>query len=219
MKEGNYVFPLYLYNIPKPKKAKATLFEETEADPFNGQERMENISPAFRDFIDKHYGKVYAPEEILGYIYAVLHSPRYRARYADFLKADFPRIPFVPDRKAFEKLTALGWSLVQAHLLKDVPTTPKVTIAKGSDLVEKPIYDAATQKLFFNAAQYFAPVPPEVWDFHIGGYQVLEKYLKSRKGRTLSLDEKETIIGTIQALAFTLQQMAAIDDILVLPEA
>ena len=143
----------------------------------------------FRAFIDLKYGHHYEPEEILGYIYAVLHSPAYRQKYAEFLKIDFPRIPFVDDRPTFEKLAALGWRLVQAHLLRDIPAQPRVEITRGPGAVDQPAYNAPEQRLYINPQQYFAPVPPDVWNFHIGGYQVLDKYLKSRKGRELSLDE------------------------------
>jgi predicted helicase len=163
--------------------------------------------------MDLKYSHHYESEEILGYIYAVLHSPTYRRRYADFLKIDFPRIPFVDDRRTFEKLLALGWQLVQAHLLKDFPETIKVEVSKGSDQVEKPVYAAPQQRLYFNNEQYFAPVPEDVWNFHIGGYQVLDKYLKSRKGRELSLDEKENVINVVKVLCFTINQMQKIDKI------
>ena len=157
------------------------------------------------------YGHHYEPEAILGYIYAVLHSPTYRRQYAEFLKIDFPRIPFVADRQTFEKLSALGWRLVQAHLLKEIPAQPQVEITKGSDLVEKPTYNAPEQRLYINPQQYFAPVPEDVWNFHIGGYQVLDKYLKSRKGRQLSLDEIENVINVVKVLRFTIDQMQEID--------
>jgi predicted helicase len=143
----------------------------------------------------------------------VLHSPTYRRKYAEFLKIDFPRIPFVDDRNLFERLSKLGWQLAQAHLLRDIPDTLKVEITKGSDAVEKPVYDAVKQRLYFNAAQYFAPVPADAWNFHIGGYQVLDKYLKSRKGRELSLDEKENIINIVKVLRFTIHRMQEIDEV------
>ncbi len=208
-KERTYLFPLYLYNFPSDKKPKTTLFEE--ADPFEGRERIENLRKDFRTFIDKKYGTHYSPEEILGYIYAVLHSPAYRNTYAELLKIDFPRIPFVDDRKIFEKLSALGWELVQAHLLKAIPATPKVEISRGSNLVEKPAYQEKEQRLTINKDQYFSPVPREVWEFHIGGYQVLDKYLKSRKRRTLTLDEIENLQNVVKVLAFTISQMQEID--------
>jgi predicted helicase len=215
MKEVNYLFPLYLFNNQVYKEQNRNqnkyLFVEEPRAQYN--KRRENLSPEFRQFIDEKYGHHYEPEEILGYIYAVLHSPAYRQKYAGFLKIDFPRIPFVGDRRIFEPLAGLGWRLVQAHLLKDIPELLKVDITKGSDAVEKPSYDTARQRLYINADQFFAPVPEDVWNFHIGGYQVLDKYLKSRKGRRLSLDEKENIINVVNALRFTIDMMQEIDDI------
>jgi predicted helicase len=210
-----YLFPLYLYNNPGPNNPK-----QNPGNPLFVQEnqaeygvRRENLAPKFRAFLDLKYGHHYQPEEILGYIYAVLHNPTYRRKYAEFLKIDFPRIPFVDDRELFEQLSRLGGELVQAHLLKEIPETTKVEITKGSDMVDKPVYGAAPQRLYFNKEQYFAPVPEDVWNFHIGGYQVLDKYLKSRKGRELSLDEKENIINVIKVLRFTLDRMQEIDEI------
>ncbi len=210
-REANYVFPLYLYPPPEDReKSKSGLFED--ADPFQGKERIENLSPKFRAFIDAKYKHPYSPEEILGYIYAVLHSPTYRETYLDFLKVDFPRIPFVNQRKTFEALAALGWELVQAHLLKSIPQALTVDVTKGGFKVEKPTYDPQHERLRINKTQYFSPVPADVWTFHIGGYQVLDKYLKSRIGRTLSLDEIETVQNVVNVLRFTIDQMERIEE-------
>lgn len=210
-----YFFPLYVYNTPKDKEPNKNqnndLFVNEPQAQYN--ERRENFAPRFRTFIDQRYGHHYEPEEILGYIYAVLHSPTYRRNYAEFLKIDFPRIPFMEDRNTFEKLSALGWQLVQAHLLKEIPAQSEVEVSKGSDLVEKPIYNPKEQRLYINPKQYFAPVPEDVWNFHIGGYQVLDKYLKSRKGRELSLDELEHVMNVIKVLRFTIDQMQTIDEV------
>jgi len=207
---GVNVFPLYLYKPSDDKKAKpGPLF--SEPDPFDGKDRIENFTPSFRQFIDEKYGKRYKPEEILAYIYAVLYSPTYRNKYAEFLKRDFPRIPFVDKRKAFEKISELGRELIQAHLLNDIPSKPRVDVTKGSDQVETLAYNGAEERLYINKQQYFAPVPEDVSTFYIGGYQVLEMYLKSRKERQLSLDEKENIISLIKVLSFTIDQMTKID--------
>ena len=174
----------------------------------------ENLAPTFRAFLDASYDHHYTPEEILGYIYAVLYAPTYRSRYAEFLRIDFPRIPFPKAKPTFDCLSDLGWALVQAHLLKSVPK-PKPRLGryhgKGDHAVEQVRWSPAEEAVWINAAQRFAPVPEAVWTFHIGGYQVLDKYLKSRKGRTLSLDEIEHIGAVAEALAFTLDQMAEID--------
>jgi predicted helicase len=187
-KERGYAFPLYT-------------------------ESGENLSVAFRSFIDSRYeGHHYGAEEILGYIYAVLHAPTYRRRYAEFLRIDFPRIPFTDKREDFETLSRLGSELIEAHLLKDFPRRGLADYhGRGDNRVEKPRYVEAEQRVFINDKQSFAPVPKEVWDFHIGGYQVLDKYLKSRKGRTLSLDEINHVAAVADVLAFTIEQMEKID--------
>lgn len=208
-----YLFPLYLYTeASKPKKNKlfsSTLMLFEPAAPYTV--KKPNISQALFLELSKKYKKEPTPEEILGYIYAVLHSPTYRTKYAEFLKIDFPRIPFVDDRKVFETLSKLGWELIQAHLLKEIPQTLKVEINKGNGIVEKPIYSTTNQRLYINTTQYFSPVPEDVWNFQIGGYQVLDKYLKSRKGCELSLDEKENVMNVVKVLRFTIDQMEKID--------
>lgn len=179
---------------------------------YDGVDPNENLTPEFRAFIDARYDHVYTPEEILGYIYAVLHAATYRERYADFLRIDFPRIPF-PDRKRdFEALSDLGWRLVQVHLLREKPKGKlAVYHGKGSHEVEQVVYAQADASVRINAGQVFRPIPPQVWGFHIGGYPVIEKYLKSRKGRTLSLDEIDHVGAIANALSFTLEQMDRID--------
>ena len=210
-REASYVFPLYRYPLPEgTKKSEDILLEED--DPFEHKERIENLSQQFRAFINANYQHSYSPEEILGYIYAVLHSPTYRQRYLDFLKTDFPRIPFVDGRTAFETLSQLGWELLQAHLLKLIPGTLKVDVTGGDFTVEIPHYDPQCERLHINKQQSFCPVPADVWGFHIGGYQVLDKYLKSRKGRTLSLDEIENVQSIVNVLRFTIDQMERIDE-------
>ena len=206
---GVNAFPLYLYPPLEGEKTKGGLFDE--ADPFKGKERLENFSQQFRMFIDNKYKHRYSPEDILGYVYAVLHSPTYREKYQDFLKIDFPRVPFVNQRKTFEALSALGWELVQTHLLKSIPQELNAEPTPGDFMVEKPTYDAQRERLLINKTQYFSPVPQDVWDFHIGGYQVLDKYLKSRKSRTLSLDEIENVQNVVNVLRFTIDQMERIE--------
>ena len=174
----------------------------------------ENLSPAFRDFLDDRYGEHYDPEQILGYIYAVLHAPTYRTRYAEFLRIDFPRIPFAETPEQFEALSALGWDLVQTHLLKTVPRSdPRLGdyVGKGDHTVEAVRYSPQEATVWINKTQGFANLPQAVWDFHIGGYQVIDKYLKSRKGRVLNLDEQTHVGNIAESLNFTIAQMGRID--------
>ena len=153
-----------------------------------------------------------SPEAILGYIYAVLHAPTYRSKYADFLRTDFPRIPFPERHEDFAALSKLGWALIQAHLMKAVP--PRGLGAyqgKGADDVVKPRYSPQEQSVWINETKRFTRVPEHVWNFTIGGYQVIDKYLKSRKGRTLSLAEIENVENIVNVLDYTIETMAAID--------
>lgn len=197
-KEGGLVYPLYRIEDGK------NIFSPIQAM------KIENIAPVVRTLIDEKYGFVFKPEQIMGYIYSVLHSGLYRSKYAEFLKIDFPRIPFCERKKDFEALSVLGWDLMQKHLLRDVPDLKLGGIrGKGNYVVEKPVY--VDGRIQFNETQWFGDVPQEVWDFHIGGYQVLAKYLKDRKGRTLSLDEVENIENVVNVLAFTIKQMEKID--------
>lgn len=176
------------------------------------KDELETLAPNFRIFLDARYNHHYSPEEILGYIYAILYAPSYRSRYAEFLRIDFPRIPFPEDAEDFEALSNVGWALVQAHLLRDVPRGKLGGFhGKGDRTVEAVRYAPDDERIWINTAQSFAPVPQAVWDFHIGGYQVLDKYLKSRKGRVLSLDEIDHVAEVADSLAFTIDQMARID--------
>jgi predicted helicase len=190
--EQNYCFPAYLYSVT--------------------DQRTENLTPAFRAFLDARYDHHYTPEEILGYIYAVLHAPSYRARYGEFLRIDFPRIPFPENARDFEALSGLGWTLVQAHLLRELPRRGLGGYyGKGGHEVEAVRYVEAEEAILINKTQCFRPVPRQVWEFHIGGYRVIDKYLKSRKGRVLTLDEINHVAAVADCLAFTVEQMAGID--------
>lgn len=180
--------------------------------PILTEGEVENVSADFRSFIDSRYEHHYTPEEILGYIYAVLYAPTYRARYAEFLRIDFPRVPFPEDAKDFEALSELGWELVEAHLLRNVLRKGLAKYyGRGDHTIEAVRYSPQEQAIWINKTQFFKPVPQAVWDFHIGGYQVLDKYLKSRKRRKLSLDEINHVAAVADCLAFTIEQMAKID--------
>lgn len=191
--EANYVFPLWRIGNQSTDK-------------------NENLSSGFRTFIDCRYEHHYTIEEILGYVYAVLYAPTYRKRYAEFLRIDFPRVPFAQKAGDFDALSELGWELVEAHLLRNVPHKGLAKYhGKGDHAVEAVRYLPKQQSISINDTQSFRPVPQAVWDFHIGGYQVLDKYLKSRKGRKLSLDEIDHVAAVADSLAFTVEQMAKID--------
>jgi hypothetical protein len=125
---------------------------------------------------------------------------------------DFPRIPLPVTKAEFDGLTSLGWALIQAHLLRQFARKKLAAYhGSGDHTVSAVSYVAADHAIAINNDQFFKPVPQSVWDFHIGGYQVLDKYLKSRKGRKLSLDEINQVSAIADSLAFTIDQMAKID--------
>ena len=186
--EQNYCFPLYLYGR-------------------DGVNRRENMSSSFRSWLDHKYEEHFSAEEVMAYIYAVLYAPTYRTRYAEFLRIDFPRAPFPESSADFQALSELSWALMRAHLLTELPRQELgVYHGKGDHVVEALRYSSQEQTIWINKTQSFKPVPQTV-----GGYQVLDKYLKSRKGRTLSLDEINRVAAIVDSLAFTIQQMAKID--------
>jgi predicted helicase len=202
-REIGYVFPLYLY--PDTKGEQEALMPEVG--------RKENLSAAFLEALAGVLGHEPAPESVLGYLYAVLHSPAYRARYAEFLKRDFPRVPLPPDKATFDALAQLGGALIDLHLLRDPAlNTPSCKYPVGGDhCVERVEYDEKAQRVWINGAQYFEPVPAEVWAYRVGGYQVCHKWLDDRKGTDLSYEERLTYQKMITALERTLALQAQID--------
>ena len=215
LKEVNFEAPLYLQGISDSEKA---------GDLF--MHRRCNISRTFLNALaeklrvpqDKETGLLedVSPEDIFQYVYAVLNSPGYRTKYSKFLKVGFPRVPLTSDIGLFRALAGKGRELVALHLLdeKDAPSLNQF-ITKyrkaGTNLVEKVEYDPATRRVKINEEQYFEDVPPEAWNFHVGGYQVCEKWLKDRKGRALSYDDLQHWQRVVVALKETQRLMDEID--------
>ena len=170
----------------------------------------ENLDIGICNEIEKTIGK-FTPEEIFDYIYAILHSHNYREKYKEFLKKDYPRVPYPRDIKSFKKLVAFGAELRSLHLLESPKVNQFITTypIAGSDTVEKLAYKDG--KVFINAEQYFGHVPEVAWNFYIGGYQPAQKWLKDRKGRALTNTDIEHYQKIIVALAETNRIMKAID--------
>ncbi|MCY4146423.1 MAG: N-6 DNA methylase [Chloroflexi bacterium] len=157
----------------------------------------------------------FGPEDIFYYAYATFHSPTYRERYAEFLKIDFPRLPLTSDLGLFAALVRLGAELVGLHLMKSSKLSNFITTfdVEGDNEVARgfPKYNEAEGCVFINKTQYFGGVAAEIWDFHIGGYRVAEKWLKDRRGRKLSYDDLTHYQKIIVALSETRRVMSAID--------
>jgi hypothetical protein len=162
------------------------------------------------------------PEEIFGYAYGVLHSPSYRSRYAEFLKIDFPRLPLTGNLELFRALARLGDELVALHLLKSPKLEKPVTTYTGPADPEVEKVSHARETVWFDKAQTrgFRGVSDAVWSFHIGGYQVCEKWLKGRgpkkgnPGRTLSKDDIAHYQKIVVALSETIRLMEEIDEVI-----
>jgi hypothetical protein len=215
--------PLYIY--PCALAGNDNLFPEGPGPGKGG--RRANVEPEFVAEFGRKLGlafvpdgrgdlkKTFGPEDVFHYAYAIFHSPTYRKRYAEFLKSDFPRLPLTGDKALFGRLCALGAELVGLHLLERVPAPAATYPQPGDNVVEKPHYkppiEQAPGRAYVNKEQYFENVPLEVWEFHVGGYQVCEKWLKDRKARALSYDDIQTYRKITESLRQTLRLAAEID--------
>jgi len=173
-----------------------------------------NLDKEIWQKIDETAGKT-EPEDILDYIYAVLHSPNYREKYKEFLKIDFPRVPYPKDKKTFWKLVKLGSELRGLHLLESPKVNNFITTfpESGSNTVEQKFPKYEGKKVYINDSQYFGNVPEVAWNFYIGGYQPAQKWLKDRRGRELAVEDIEHYQMIIVALNETAQIMKNIDSI------
>jgi predicted helicase len=208
---GELVFPLYLHQKTEPKKKSAhiqlMMFEPDESY----LAIRPNISRIVFEELKKNYKKEPTPEEIFYYVYAILYCKTYRTKYAEFLKIDFPYVPFPKNYKLFIQFGKLGKQLADFHLLKskEPVKTNLMFPVKGNNEIEKLKYEDG--KVWINKTQYFNNVKKEVWQYQIGGYQVCEKWLKDRKGKTLKLEEIINYCKIITALSKTIEIQTEID--------
>ncbi|MDR0637394.1 MAG: N-6 DNA methylase [Spirochaetaceae bacterium] len=213
---GCVTFPLYLYS----------------SDNQNENERIPNLK---KDIVTAISGKTglsftaekddaentFAPIDILDYIYAVLYSNNYRAKYKEFLKIDFPRVPYPENAEQFQKLASIGSLLRGLHLMEEA--SPAMDLANfpaaGTNEIETVNYTHTykAEKVYINKTQYFDNVPPEVWKYYIGGFQPAQKWLKDRKGRVLSFEDIEHYQKIIAVLKMTSELQAQIDEIIKWP--
>lgn len=202
----SYAGPLYVY----PDKDKHDLFSNT-----GSKHKAPNVRPDLLLALTKAYSKKPMPEEIFYYIYGVLYSTIYRTQYAEFLKTDFPRIPFTKHHNLFVVMGKHGKQLVELHLLKaSLLDRPTVRFeGKGDNRMKKQHYDENQQRIYINTTQYFGMIAKDIWDYQIGGYQVLDKWLKDRKERTLSLEDIQHYCRVATAIQKTIAIQAEIDEL------
>lgn len=206
--------PLYFY--------KENMVEEERIVNFNKDEYEKiakgmNYLPSYDDNIlidpTSEYNGVLYPQDLFDYIYAVLHSPSYRERYKEFLKIDFPRIPYPTDWEKFRDLAEKGEELRQLHLMDGLPNSTGVTFPVSGTL-QVDCFRWEQNRVYINSEQYFEGVPESVWGFYIGGYQPAQKWLKDRKGMTLSFEDVKHYQHIIYVLQQTERIMQEIDSII-----
>lgn len=214
----SYLLPLYLFSEG----------EGVQQSLIGADEPRANISPTFIAALSKSLGlewrslgggdlkRTMGPADVFNYAYAVFYSWTYRTRYAEFLKTEFPRLPLPGARPLFAQLVKMGRQLTALHLLRDDAVDDFITgfPAKGDNAVARVRYEAETRKVWINEDQYFDGVAKDVWDFEVGGYQVCEKWLKARKGRTLSSDDMAHYQKIVVALSATIRLMKDIDKVI-----
>ncbi|SNS57752.1 N-6 DNA Methylase [Belliella buryatensis] len=207
------IFPLYIY---PETSGQQTIGQSTERTPnLNAEivkEIAEKLDLTFTNEKEKTDG-TFAPIDILDYIYAVLHSPSYREKYKEFLKIDFPRVPYPKDKDIFWQLVKLGGQIREIHLLESQTVDKYITqyLIDGNNVVVKPNYENG--KVYINDTQYFDNVPQIAWEFYIGGYQPAQKWLKDRKERKLEYEDILHYQKIIVALSETDRLMKEINNI------
>lgn len=213
-KDNTNVFPLYICKENMGEEERIVNFNK---DIYDSIAKGLNYLPCYDDNIlvdpTSEYNGVLYPQDLFDYIYAVLYSPSYRERYKEFLKIDFPRIPYPKDAEQFHRHTEKGAELRKLHLMENVDSwkTGVTFPVSGTDIVE--FISFTEGKVYINKEQYFGNVSELAWNFYIGGYQPAQKWLKDRKGRTLDFQDILHYGHIIYALQETDRIMKEIDEI------
>lgn len=198
---GSYLVPLYIYDKQNCKN--------------NGSPCI-NIKDAFMGLVQEKYANSnITGQEVFGYIYAVLFSNKYRSAFRNELKEGLPKIPLVNDAQSFKVLSKLGNNLLQIHCLEfDSSEEVKFNVS-GGGIIDNPYFDERTEKVFINHSQCFEGISLPVWEFNIGGYQLLKKWLTERNGFVLTTEDIKHFIKMAQAIIETLKLVDKIDESLV----
>ena len=210
-KDNTNVFPLYLYKENMGKEERIVNFN---TDLYERIAKGLNYLPCYDDNIlidpTSDYDGVLYPQDLFDYIYAILHSPSYRERYKEFLKIDFPRIPYPTNWERFRDLVEKGEELRMLHMMEDLPNSTGISFPQAGTL-QVDCYRWENNRVYINAEQYFEGVPESAWNFYIGGYQPAQKWLKDRKGMTLSFEDVKHYQRIIYVLQQTERIMGEID--------
>jgi predicted helicase len=200
-----YLFPMFISSNHDASEVSEHIIPSEQRKYNISVELIARFSKQWPDF---------QPEQLFYYVYAILHSNQYRSRFAQYLRMDFPRIPFPDDYALFYQLAEQGLELAKIHLLKSPRLFPPLAKYQGSgsnDLVDYIRFEESAGIVQINPDKYFEGITPELWNFHIGGYQVLHKYLKDRKGKILA--DPSHYCRIVTALALTMDIQARIGQI------
>ena len=211
---GGNVFPLYRYQQNMGQEERIVNFNKEQYDKIA---KGLNYLPCYDDniLVDpiNDYNGVLYPQDLFDYIYAVLHSPSYRERYKEFLKIDFPRIPYPIDWEKFRDLAEKGEELRLLHLMENLPSKTGISFPVAGSL-QVDCYRWQDNRVYINTEQYFDGVPESAWNFFIGGYQPAQKWLKDRKGMPLSFEDVKHYGHIIYVLQQTERIMVEIDNLM-----
>ena len=212
-KDNASVFPLYIYKENMGEEERIVNFNK---DLYERIAKGLNYLPCYDDNVlvdpTSEYNGVLYPQDLFDYIYAVLHSTSYRERYKEFLKIDFPRIPYPTDWEKFRDLAEKGEELRQLHLMENLPNSTGISFPQAGTL-QVDCYRWQDNRVYINSEQYFEGVPESAWNFFIGGYQPAQKWLKDRKGMILSFEDVKHYQHIIYVLQQTERIMNEIDNL------
>ncbi|MBN8876853.1 MAG: N-6 DNA methylase [Sphingobacteriales bacterium] len=211
----NSVFPLYINNDNELKFGPSV-------EPNLNQKIVSQIAGitglkfhVLKDLFAKGGEGFITPIDILDYIYAVLYHPQYKRKYNEFLKIDYPRIPYPKNSTAFQRLSLLGSKLRLSHLLHSKNSESNISYPiSGSNRVEKirfEKFNGEVGKIFINKTQYFENISNKIWEMYVGGYMPAQKWLKDRKDRVLNYEEVIHYQGIINTLMETSKLVDELD--------
>ena len=194
-KDNSSAFPLYTY-----------------AENLGKLDKTPNLDKTIWDKLNECVGEKVTPENVLDYIYGVLYTPSYRERFKEFLKVNYPRIPYPKNKDVFCRITAIGHQLRELHLMETVPQPLSVAFnISGDNIITARKMRFEDEKVYINTTQYFENVPELAWNFYIGGYQPAQKWLEDRDGRSLTYDDIEHYRQIIAVLVETHRLMLELD--------
>ncbi len=209
------LFPLYLYPTDGEEQLGETRKPNLDETIWRKIDACLDSSTPFPSASSGNYAQndnshITTPEQIFDYIYGVLHTPSYREKYKEFLKIDFPRIPYPENKEEFERIVSIGNKLRKLHLMEEIPPQATSFDIEGDNAVTELRFEK--EKVYINKTQYFGNVPELAWNFYIGGYQPAQKWLKDRKNRTLTFDDISHYRKIIAILIETHKLMQNLDE-------